>query len=161
MDAQLQNHASSLLRFGDRLSMAHSREVRLPFCDHRLTEFAFAVSPDLLVGEGEVKRVLRLAAQGLVPQEILARRKQGFVPPQTKWLLGPLKGFIQDLLQPGAGLEDFMDLNLARGLTAASAEERAREINLLWDTANLAAWAHFAYQPMKRQQKVAPQAQSS
>jgi asparagine synthase (glutamine-hydrolysing) len=41
---------SALLRFGDRLSMAHSREVRLPFCDHRVAELAFRVPPDLIVG---------------------------------------------------------------------------------------------------------------
>ncbi|MEA2453529.1 MAG: hypothetical protein QOG04_2239, partial [Actinomycetota bacterium] len=51
----------SLLRYGDHLSMNFSREVRLPFCDHRIAEFAYSLPIAFIMGSGDVKRVLRHA----------------------------------------------------------------------------------------------------
>lgn len=79
-----------LLRYGDRNSMAHSREVRLPFCDHRLAEFVFRLPPHLLMGEVQTKRLLRESMRGLLPEGIRARwNKQGFRPPQHQWFRSP------------------------------------------------------------------------
>jgi asparagine synthase (glutamine-hydrolysing) len=76
-----------LLRYADRDSMAHSREVRLPFLDRRIAEFAFSLPADFLYRDGVTKSVLRDAARDLVPSEILARRdKLAFGPPQDAWL---------------------------------------------------------------------------
>ena len=55
-----------LLRYADRDSMAYSREVRLPFLDRRVAEFALSVPPTFLYSEGVTKRVLRQAMRGLV-----------------------------------------------------------------------------------------------
>jgi asparagine synthase (glutamine-hydrolysing) len=75
-----------LLRYGDRNSMAHSREVRLPFCDHRLAEFVFSLPPHLLMGEVQTKRLLRESMRGILPEEVRTRwNKQGFRPPQDQW----------------------------------------------------------------------------
>ena len=76
----------TLLRYGDRNSMAHSREVRLPFCDHRLAEFALALPPHFLMGGAQTKRLLRESMRGVLPEEIRTRwNKQGFRPPQHLW----------------------------------------------------------------------------
>ncbi|MGA2448258.1 MAG: asparagine synthase (glutamine-hydrolyzing) [Polyangiaceae bacterium] len=141
---------SALLRFGDRLSMAHSREVRLPFCDHRIAEFCFALSPDLLVGEGQAKRVLRLAGRGLVPDAIAARAKQGFVPPQTAWLVGPLATWTSGLADSSAGLMPAVRPEAVVELAQASRADRTREIGALWDASNLLAWARFALEPLRQ-----------
>lgn len=140
---------SSLLRFGDRLSMAHSREVRLPFCDHRLAEFAFSLSPDLLMGGGQVKRVLRLAAHGLVPLEIETRAKQGFIPPQDRWLVDGLDGWVRDVAA-SAPLLPMLDANKVTQLAHATRAERQREQGALWEMANLLAWARYALEPLRR-----------
>jgi asparagine synthase (glutamine-hydrolysing) len=77
----------TLLRYADRSSMAHSREVRLPFLDRRVAEFAFSLPAPFLYRHGRSKAILRDAMQQLVPAEILARRdKVGFEPPQGRWL---------------------------------------------------------------------------
>lgn len=77
---------TTLLRYGDRNSMAHSREVRLPFCDHRLADFALSLPPHLLMGEVQTKRLLRESMRGILPESIRTRwRKQGFLPPQDLW----------------------------------------------------------------------------
>ena len=81
---------TTLLRYGDRNSMAHSREVRLPFCDHRLAELALSLPPHLLMGEAQSKRLLREAMRGILPEPIRTRwRKTGFNPPIDLWLESP------------------------------------------------------------------------
>jgi asparagine synthase (glutamine-hydrolysing) len=76
-----------LLRYADRNSMAHSREVRLPFLDHNLVEFVFSLPERLLIRDGWTKWVLRQAFRGVVPEPILNRvDKLGYEPPQQRWL---------------------------------------------------------------------------
>ncbi len=87
----LEGHLPTLLRYGDRNSMAHSREVRLPFCDHRIAEFVLSLPPEHLMGDAQTKRLLREAARGLLPEGVRAHwPKQGFRPPQELWFTGPL-----------------------------------------------------------------------
>ncbi len=77
---------TTLLRYGDRNSMAHSREVRLPFCDHRIAEFMMRLPPHLLMGEVQTKRLLRESMRGILPEGVRTRwNKQGFRPPQELW----------------------------------------------------------------------------
>jgi asparagine synthase (glutamine-hydrolysing) len=81
---------TTLLRYGDRNSMAHSREVRLPFCDHRIAEFVMRLPPQLLMGEVQTKRLLRESMHGILPEAIRSRwNKQGFRPPQELWFKSP------------------------------------------------------------------------
>ena len=81
----------ALLRYADRSSMAHSREVRLPYLDRRVAEFAFSLPASFLCRDGVTKRILRDAMRGLVPEAILARRdKVAFEPPQARWLAEPV-----------------------------------------------------------------------
>jgi len=83
-------YLTTLLRYGDRNSMAHSREVRLPFCDHRIAEFVASLPPHLLMGEVQTKRLLRESMRGILPEEIRTRwNKQGFRPPQDLWFKSP------------------------------------------------------------------------
>lgn len=78
-----------LLRYADRNSMAHSREVRLPFLDHNLVEFVFKLPDRFLVRAGWTKWILREAFRDYVPEEISNRiDKLGYMPPQQRWLDG-------------------------------------------------------------------------
>jgi asparagine synthase (glutamine-hydrolysing) len=78
-----------LLRYADRNSMAHSREVRLPFLDHRLVEFAFRLPDRLIINGAWTKWILREAFRGIVPDAIGSRAdKLGYMPPQARWLQG-------------------------------------------------------------------------
>jgi asparagine synthase (glutamine-hydrolysing) len=102
-DDSLHAHLPTLLRYGDRNSMAHSRETRLPFCDHRLAEFVFSLSPETLMGNAETKRLLRGAMQNIMPVPIRTRwNKQGFRPPQEAWFSGALKQLAQGTFESGA-----------------------------------------------------------
>lgn len=78
----------SLLRHGDRNSMAFSVESRVPFLDRGLVEYVLTLPEEHLVGrDGTSKNVLRRAMRGIVPEEILDRRdKIGFETPEGAWL---------------------------------------------------------------------------
>jgi len=76
-----------LLRYADRNSMAHSREVRLPFLNHELVQFIFSVPSSYKIFEGFTKQILRLSMQDLLPESIVWRKdKIGFEPPQKQWM---------------------------------------------------------------------------
>jgi asparagine synthase (glutamine-hydrolysing) len=77
-----------LLRYGDKNSMAFSREVRLPFLSHELTEFIFSLPIKYILREGWTKYILREAVKDVIPEEIAWRKdKIGYEPPQENWLL--------------------------------------------------------------------------
>ena len=76
-----------LLRFADRNSMAHGREVRLPFLNHELVEFLFTLPSNFKIRKGWTKWLLRKSMEKTLPLEITWRKdKIGFEPPQKKWM---------------------------------------------------------------------------
>jgi asparagine synthase (glutamine-hydrolysing) len=76
-----------LLRYADRNSMAHSREVRLPFLSHELVQFVFSVPSSFKIYHGFTKHLLRLSMNEYLPKEIVWRKdKVGFEPPQKQWM---------------------------------------------------------------------------
>jgi asparagine synthase (glutamine-hydrolysing) len=77
----------TLLRYADRNSMAHSREVRLPFLSHDLVEFVFSLPSEFKIHNGWTKYLMREAFQDILPEEIAWRKdKIGFEPPQKSWM---------------------------------------------------------------------------
>ena len=86
----------------DRLSMAHSLELRVPFLDPKVAEFAFSLPTKLKVRGLGKKRLLRQALAPLLPREIVHGRKQGFSIPIAAWLRGPLQPFAREVLAPSA-----------------------------------------------------------
>jgi asparagine synthase (glutamine-hydrolysing) len=87
-----------LLVVEDRVSMAHSLEVRVPFLDNELVEIARRIPSRLKHANGDGKRILRRAMAGLLPPEIVDKRKQGFSPPDESWYRGPTMDQIRELL---------------------------------------------------------------
>src|SRR5256884_3599335 len=87
-----------LLRMGDRLSMAHSLELRVPFCDHELLSFALALPASARLAGGTLKGFMRKALRGLLPSTILNRAKYGFRVPLARWLREDLREMVHDLL---------------------------------------------------------------
>jgi asparagine synthase (glutamine-hydrolysing) len=76
-----------LLRYADRNSMAHSREVRLPFLDHRLVEFIFSLPDSFILHKGWTKYILRKSMNDVLPESIAWRvDKIGYEPPQSRWI---------------------------------------------------------------------------
>ncbi len=129
-----------LLRYADRNSMAHSREVRLPFLDRRVAELAYSLPPEFLYRDGVTKRILRDAVRDIVPAEILDRReKVGFETPEVRWLGTPeaVAQIAEVVLDPGADIaallkDDALEADIKRGVW--------RDANAVWRALNLELW---------------------
>jgi len=87
-----------VLPFVDRLSMAHSVEVRPPFLDHRLIEYAASLPGSMKIKRGRVKSILKDAVADLLTPGLVDRPKEGFVMPINEWLLEALRPFVFDAL---------------------------------------------------------------
>jgi asparagine synthase (glutamine-hydrolysing) len=84
----------------DRASMLCSLEMRSPFLDHRLVEFAFGRLPDKLRAAGDQRKILlRRLAQRLLPAELDMARKQGFEMPLANWLKGEWGAYVETVLR--------------------------------------------------------------
>ena len=141
----------------DRMSMAHSLEVRPPFLDHRIVEFAASLPIHLKVRGWKLKFLLKELMRDKLPPAILARRKEGFDIPAHDWLRGGLRPLLLETLAPEAVRRT--------GLFRAEAVEQAIQVHLdrranlgyhLWGLLVLFLW-------MKRWgiQTLAPGRQSS
>lgn len=100
---------NDMLHKVDLTSMAHGLEVRTPFLDRRVVEFAFSLPPELKVRRGQGKVLLRQAFGDLLPAAALVRAKHGFEVPLRPLFQGPLGSILDDLLTEeavrAAGLE--------------------------------------------------------
>jgi asparagine synthase (glutamine-hydrolysing) len=82
----------------DRMSMAHSLEVRPPFLDHRIVEFAARLPERLKIRGSSLKFLLKRLMRGRLPDFVLDRKKEGFDIPAHEWLRGPLRPLLLDTL---------------------------------------------------------------
>jgi len=88
------------LMMTDRLSMAHSLEARVPFLDHEFVEMVFRIRSSMRTQPNHWKYLLKKAVGDLLPADVLAARKKGFVIPVKLWLRGRLKPLAKILLDP-------------------------------------------------------------
>ncbi|MBI3853208.1 MAG: asparagine synthase (glutamine-hydrolyzing) [Verrucomicrobia bacterium] len=97
-----------LLVKADKMTMATSVELRVPLLDHQVLEFAASLPSEFKVRGKTIKRVLRLALQESVPDEILTRKKAGFPLPYDRWLKTELREFVNDtLLAQNSALDSY------------------------------------------------------
>ncbi len=89
---------SDMLVKVDRMSMAHGLEVRNPFLDYRLIEFAFSLSAKHKIDGKTQKKIIKESCAHLLPEEILHRKKHGFETPVQQWLQGVLNKKVNELL---------------------------------------------------------------
>jgi asparagine synthase (glutamine-hydrolysing) len=87
-----------VLTFVDRLSMAHSLEVRCPYLDTAVVEFVASLSGDWKIRNGITKYLLKKAALRYLPREMVERKKEGFLMPISQWLSGELEPYVRETL---------------------------------------------------------------
>jgi asparagine synthase (glutamine-hydrolysing) len=87
-----------LLRMGDRISMKHSLELRVPFCDHFLVGLAKSITGAQHLNGWKLKSFLKKSLEGLLPSTVLDGPKLGFHIPLARWLRQDLKPMVADLL---------------------------------------------------------------
>ncbi|RJG49459.1 XrtA/PEP-CTERM system amidotransferase [Motilimonas pumila] len=85
----------------DKVSMAHSLEVRVPLLDHHFVEWACQVKPEQRLQGSNGKAIFKRALEPYLPNDVLYRKKMGFAVPLAKWFRGPLKGKLKQALSSG------------------------------------------------------------
>jgi asparagine synthase (glutamine-hydrolysing) len=133
--------AEGVLAKVDRMSMAHSLEVRAPLLDHEVVELSLRVrSADKIRGTTG-KRILRKLAEKLLPAEVVRARKSGFAPPVRSWLRGPLRPLLEErLLSPGAFVASVIRPSALRGMIDAHQGGSRDFGQKLWSLLALEIW---------------------
>jgi asparagine synthase (glutamine-hydrolysing) len=89
---------NGLLIVDDKLAMAHSLETRVPFLDNELVDLVARIPSQFKLQAGQSKIALKRAMRGLLPEDTLNRRKQGFTPPDQSWYKQGTLSYIRDLI---------------------------------------------------------------
>jgi asparagine synthase (glutamine-hydrolysing) len=133
-----------LLMLTDKMSMATSLECRVPLLDHELVELAASMPEEVKIRGGRLKHVLKEAVSGLLPRDILERKKRGFGTPMGAWLkqdLAPLVlGLLSDSVVKGRGLFHFPTV---QELIASHEANRIDGTDRLLALLNLEIWSRL------------------
>lgn len=130
-----------ILTKADRMSMAHSLELRVPFLDRRVYEAAARVPAALRVSPDsrQTKKLLRAAVAGLLPEPVAQRRKVGFATPTRVWLRTEIGDWAHELLSTSAAGEH-LDLAYARELLVAHQRLEADNSRKVWTVLMFCLW---------------------
>jgi asparagine synthase (glutamine-hydrolysing) len=133
--------ADDILVKSDRMSMAHSVEVRPAFLDHRIVEFAATLPAPLKIVGARQKVILKELMRDKLPAAILQRPKMGFDIPAHQWLRGPLRKLLEDAVQ--FGLREYRDFFHGERIAQLVERHQRKEINIgyhLWGLLILFLW---------------------
>jgi asparagine synthase (glutamine-hydrolysing) len=123
-----------LLMRVDKMSMAVSLEGRVPFLDHKFVEMAMSIPASVKIKNGTLKYILKRAVRGLIPDELIDRKKQGFGVPVYEWFFGQLGKMAQQELNTFCNHTDFLDRVEVRRLTGGGNGPQ------VWYLLNFALW---------------------
>jgi asparagine synthase (glutamine-hydrolysing) len=129
-----------LLVKADRTSMAHGLELRSPFLDTALVEYAASLPPGYLRRGTQTKRILKHAFRELLPREILHRGKMGFGIPLGTWFRGSLREYLNDHLGKGARLDEYLDRAAVDRILGEHLQGVSDHGHKLWALLTLEIW---------------------
>jgi asparagine synthase (glutamine-hydrolysing) len=119
--------AEDILTKVDRASMLNSLETRAPLLDHELVELAARIPSAMKIKKNETKYMLKKAMSGILPDEILYRKKMGFGVPLVHWFKKDLNGYAREVLLSGQArerglfnpgyIEGMLEVHMKRGRT--------------------------------------------
>ncbi len=125
----------------DRMAMANSLEVRSPFLDYRMAEFAFQMPGALKLTGGETKSIYKKAVQPLLGSELTYRKKQMFTVPVGDWFRTSLAGYCRDMLLDGRlGARGIVDPGFVAEMLAAHLSGTANYTRQLRALISLELW---------------------
>lgn len=123
-----------LLMRVDKMSMGASLEARVPFLDHKFVELVMSIPTARKTSNSQLKYLLKKTVRGLIPNEIIDRKKQGFGVPVHEWFFQELGTFAREQLDSFCEETDFLDATEVRRLLDNKQHE------LSWYLLNFALW---------------------
>ncbi|MGI9302866.1 MAG: asparagine synthase (glutamine-hydrolyzing) [Gammaproteobacteria bacterium] len=133
-----------LLMRVDKISMSTSLEARVPFLDHELVEFTMDIPEPWKTRNGEAKYLLKKAVEGLIPHDIIYRKKMGFGAPMTQWLRGEFGKYVEaQLFKSSLMRRGYFEHDYIRRLIADHRSERRDNSLYIWTLFNLTAWYDY------------------
>lgn len=140
--ADTKTYLQELLMKQDQMSMAASIESRVPFLDHKLVEFTARLPERFKIRGRSTKWILRRAMRGILPEEILTRRKMGFPVPLGRWLRDEYRWVVDEfVLGDRTNDRGIFDAAALRALVAEHNSSRANHESRLWSLINFEIWA--------------------
>ncbi|MFC1678022.1 asparagine synthase (glutamine-hydrolyzing) [Planctomycetota bacterium] len=123
-----------LLMRVDKMSMATSLEARVPFLDHKFVELSMSIPQSTKIKHGNLKHILKKAVTGLIPDELIHRKKQGFGVPLQELFFEKLGSYSHEKITGFINRTDFFDKDYIGGLLSR------RESGKLWYILNFVLW---------------------
>jgi asparagine synthase (glutamine-hydrolysing) len=126
----------------DRMSMAHSIEVRPPLLDHTFVEFAATIPQEFKLRNDATKYIFKRALRGILPDAVIDRPKRGFAIPLGRWFRGKLREFVHDLLlSETSASRHIFNPGYIEELTRRPDRGRATDLDLeLWTLISFELW---------------------
>ncbi|MCZ8517494.1 asparagine synthase (glutamine-hydrolyzing) [Paenibacillus filicis] len=132
-----------ILMKADKMTMAHSLELRVPFLDVELYEVSRRIPAKYRIAEGTTKYVFRKAMEGVIPDFILNRPKLGFPVPMKDWLKGPQGKTVLEQIA-GSGIEDYFRMEAVEAMMSRHQSGQGDYARRIWTIYMFALW-HTTY----------------
>lgn len=130
----------SVLMKVDKMSMASSLEIRVPLLDHVFVEFTASLPGNWKLKGLRTKHVFRSALEGILPDNIVNRGKQGYSLPVKHLLRGRFKDYMVDLLNESPAISDNFNIDYVNALIAEHLAMKHNHNHVLWALMNVAIW---------------------
>lgn len=128
----------------DKITMSTSLEARVPFLAHKLVEFAMDIPIKWKTRDHTAKYLLKKAVQGLIPDQLIHRKKMGFSAPMSQWLRGKFGAEVKrSILSSPLMSRGFFRRDYIEGLLRDHASRRRDNSLYIWTLFNLSSWYDY------------------
>ncbi|WP_141433743.1 asparagine synthase (glutamine-hydrolyzing) [Bacillus sp. 03113] len=132
-----------ILLKADKMTLAHSLELRVPFLDKKVFEVASRIPTSLKTAEGTTKYILRKAAEGIVPDHVLNRKKLGFPVPIRHWLKNEMNEWAKKIIRE-SNTDYLLNKNYVLNLLEDHCQGKADNSRKIWTVLMFMVW-HSVY----------------
>ena len=133
-----------LLMRVDKITMSTSLEARVPFLDHELVEFSMDIPEEWKVRNGQAKYILKRAVEGIIPNDIIYRKKMGFGAPMSQWLRGSFGRAAESRIRESKLMSrGYFRMDYIERLFAMHRSNKADTSLYIWTLFNLCAWYDY------------------
>lgn len=131
---------NQFLNRADRIGMAHSIEIRVPFLDNHVVDYGVSIPSRMKLHRGEPKAILKQALEPILPHDVLYRTKQGFNVPLKEWMLGYVVDHLERRIPEFCQATDLFDEQGVRSLAQMAREGAGNLAPSLWNVFFLMSW---------------------